>query len=429
MESLTPGIFARHMEEQSTRRGFLGAAAGLGAAFLLPHLNARAANLRGAERPKSLILLWLAGGPSQLETWDPHPGTKAGGPTRAIETSIPNLQIAELYPQTARCIHELSVIRSLVSKEGDHERGTYLLKTGYRPDPTLVHPSLGAILTHELPDPAVEIPLHVSLVPDQWPARGGFLGDALDAFKVHDPRRGLENVKPHVDEARQKRRVEGLEVVEAAFRRERRRQVDATLHQETIRRALKLMHTPQLAAFQVEQEPQSLRDAYGEHPFGLGCLLARRLVETGVRAVEVTLPGFDSHANNFTAHENNARILDPALAALVADLKQRDLLQSTVVLCLGEFGRTPNINPLDGRDHWPTGFSCLVGGGGLRAGVVIGATDPEGRQSQPEDPMEVHDLFATILDVMGVEYGKELRTPIGRPMALCRGAPIERLLP
>jgi len=428
MESLAARPLGVSARCKVSRREALGALAGLGALFLLPRLEARAAALRGSERPKSLILLWLAGGPSQLETWDPHPGTKIGGPTGAIGTTIRDLRIADLYPQTAERIHELNVIRSLVSKEGDHERGTYLVKTGYRPDPTLVHPSLGAILTHELPDPAVEIPLHVSLRPDQWPSRGGYLGDGFDAFKVHDPRHGLENVRARVEPPRQERRLQDLDVVENAFRRQRERQVDATGHRQTMRRAVRLMQSPQLAAFQLDQEPRTVRAAYGENGFGLGCLLARRLVETGVRAIEVTLPGFDSHADNFTAHRNNAAMLDPALAMLIGDLKERDLLDSTVVLCLGEFGRTPAINPLDGRDHWPGGFSCLVGGGGLRAGQVIGATDPEGHRTQPEDPIEVPDLFATILEVMGVDYGKELRTPIGRPMALCQGTPIDRLL-
>jgi uncharacterized protein (DUF1501 family) len=147
-----------------------------------------------------------------------------------------------------------------------------------------------------------------------------------------------------------------------------------------------------------------------------------------VRAIELNLNGFDTHANNFSGQSANAAILDPAFAALVHDLKERDLLESTVVLCIGEFGRTPNINAVGGRDHWPTGFSCLVGGGGFHKGLVIGATDPEGKKTEPEDPIEVHDLFATILATLGVEYAKEMTTPIGRPMALCKGKPIARLL-
>lgn len=411
-----------------TRRDALRLAAGLGLSFALPGLDLRAAQSRGSERPKSLITLWMQGGPSQLETFDPHAGTKIGGETKAIDTKLPGLQVAHLLPHTAEQIHELCVIRSMISKEGDHERGTYLLKTGYRPDPTLIHPSLGAIVAHELPVAGVEIPRHISILNSQWPSRGGFLGDDYDAFKVPDPRQNLQNMKAAVEHDRQERRLKDLDVVERTFRNRRRLQSDGTLHQETVRRALTMMTSEQLKAFKVEEEPAEVRAAYGDTPFGAGCLIARRLVEVGVRAIEVTLEGFDTHTKNFPGHETNAKILDPAFAALIHDLKTRDLLESTVVLWIGEFGRTPNINPLGGRDHWPTGFSAVVGGGGFKSGLVIGETDPEGKKTAPADPIEVHDLYATILETLGVEYDKEMTTPIGRPMALCKGKSIERLL-
>jgi uncharacterized protein (DUF1501 family) len=411
-----------------TRRDALRLAAGLGLSFSLPGLDLRAAQSRGSERPKSLITLWMQGGPSQLETFDPHPGKEIGGETKAIHTTIPGIQIAHLMPRTAEQLHEMCLIRSMISKEGDHERGTYLLKTGYRPDPTLIHPSLGAIVAHELPSTGVEIPRHISILNSQWPGRGGFLGDDYDAFRVLDPRQNLQNMKSQVADERQARRLKDLEIVERNFRNRRRIQSDATLHQDTVRRALTMMTSEQLKAFQVEQEPAEVRAAYGDTPFGAGCLIARRLVEVGVRAVEVTLEGFDTHARNFEGHVTNTAILDPALAALIHDLQQRDLLESTVLLWIGEFGRTPKINPLGGRDHWPTGFSCLVGGGGFHRGLVIGETDPVGKKTDPADPVEVHDLYATILKTLGVEYAKEITTPIGRPMALCKGKPIDRLL-
>jgi hypothetical protein len=341
---------------------------------------------------------------------------------------MPGLEIADFYPAVAEQIDALSVVRSLVSKEGDHERGTYFLKTGYRPDPTLTHPSLGAILAHELPDPSIEIPTHVSLCGSQWPARGGFLGDEFDAFKIFDPGRDLRNMRAHVGKERQARRLQNLDVVSQAFLRRRAVQNKMALHSQMVDRALAMMSSEQLVAFELDDEPSELVDSFGDSNFGRGCLVARRLVERGVRAVEVTLGGFDSHAGNFEAHRANAAELDPALAALVRDLRERDLLDSTVVLCIGEFGRTPNINPLEGRDHWPSGFSCLLGGGGLQSGVVIGSTDPEGAKKEPTDPIEVQDLFATIFRAMGVDYEREVLTPIDRPMALGAGKPIERLL-
>ena len=383
-----------------TRRYLLRASTGLGLSFLLPGMDLRAQAKRGKQRAKSLIVLWLAGGPSQLETWDPHPGTAIGGPTQAIGTKIPGLEIAALYPQMAEQIGSLSVIRSMISKEGDHQRGTYFLKTGYRPDPTVTHPSIGTILVHENIDSGLEIPQHVSLLPAHWPARGGYLGDQFDAFKIFNPGQGVQNMRSHVSHQQQNRRLANLEVVSRAFQRNRTVQVANTLHQLTIQRALEMMTSEQLKAFELDDEPQRVRAAYGLTPFGRGCLIARRLVEQGVRAIELTLDRWDTHTSNFSGHTKNAAILDPALASLIQELNQRDLLESTVVLAIGEFGRTPKINPLDGRDHWPSGFSCLVGGGGLRSGLVIGATDPAGDIQQPLDPIEVQDLFATILKVM-----------------------------
>jgi hypothetical protein len=416
------------MSAALSRRDVLQLAAALGLSFRLPAIDLRAAERRGGERPKSLLVLWLAGGPSQLETWDPHPGTTIGGPTQAIDTTIRGVQIAADYPRVAEQLHRLSVIRSLVSKEGDHERGAYFVKTGYRPDPTLIHPSLGAIVTHERPDPAVEIPAFVSLGDDPFASRGGYLGNRFDPYRIHEPGHDGGNLKPHVAIDRQQRRLEALGVVSNAFQRGRTRRVEETLHQHTVDAALRMMDSSQLAAFSLADEPAAVKAAYGDSRFGRGCLVARRLVEQGVRAIEVTQNGFDTHADNFTGHTLRAGYIDPALSALLTDLADRDLLQSTVILVIGEFGRTPNINPASGRDHWPTGFSCLVGGGGLASGVVIGETDPTGEKKIPTDPIEVPDLYATILSVLGVDFARELITPIGRPMQLCPGKPIERLL-
>jgi uncharacterized protein (DUF1501 family) len=231
-----------------------------------------------------------------------------------------------------------------------------------------------------------------------------------------------------VPEKRQAERLQSLDVVSRSFLKGRRPAVERSLHRKTIDDALTMMSSEQLAAFEIDNEPQPLKVAYGDSNFGRGCLVARRLVETGVRAVEVSLNGFDTHANNFAGHQTQAEILDPAFATLIEDLRQRDLLESTVVLCLGEFGRTPKINGLDGRDHWPNGFSCVLGGGGLKRGVVLGETDPEGKKKDPADPVPVENLFATVLGVLGVDFQQELITPIGRPMAISSGSPIAQLL-
>lgn len=412
-----------------SRRSFLHRAAALGLTFSLPAMELRAANRRGTERPMSLITLWMQGGPSQLETWDPHPGTAIGGPTQAINTTVSGLKIASLFPKMAEVMHHTSVVRSLVSKEGDHERGSYYVLTGYRPDPTVVHPSVGAVLAHELPAPGVEIPMHVSLAGGAGFTlpRGGYLGDEYDAFRIFEPGRGLINMRSRVADDRTTRRREGLAVVEKSFRAGRDRATSNTLHQHMVERAIDMMSSEQLAAFDLDKEPAAVLEAYGNSRFGRGCLVARKLVETGVRSVQVVLNGFDTHTDNFEGCKTQAAQLDPAFATLMNDLVERDLLASTIVLCIGEFGRTPRINALDGRDHWPSGFSCVLAGGGLKTGVVVGATDPEGQKKEPERPVSIADLYTTILQRMGVNASKEINTPIGRPIKLSEGEVVKEL--
>ena len=415
------------MLQPVTRRSVLQSAAGLGLSFLMPALDLKAAEERGSERAKSLLILWMAGGPSQLETWDPHSGSATGGQTKAIKTTLPGVKIASLYPQVAEQLGELNIIRSLTSKEGDHERGTVYVKTGYRPDPIFTYPAVSAIVAKKLRNSELEIPAHVSLGGGQWPARGGYMGASFDAFRVFNPGRHINNLKPLVNEERQTQRLKSLDVVTSAFARGKQLQVDKTLHQHTIDQALRMMSSEQLKAFEIDGEPAAVRDAYGDSQFGRGCLVARRLLETGVRAIEVTLNGWDSHASNHEGHVTQSQMLDPAFATLISELKQRDLLQSTIVLCIGEFGRTPKINPLDGRDHWPNWFSCIVGGGGLAKGLVIGETDPAGTKDATE-PVPVNDLFATLLQQLGIDPSEETMTPIGRPIALSDGKPVSKLL-
>jgi len=413
-----------------TRRTVLKTASLAGIGWLTPVAEAlarRAELAPGHEPAQSVILLWLAGGPSQLETFDPKPGTKIAGGTTAIDTALRGVQLAAGYPRLAEQMRHVSLVRSLVSKEGDHERGTYVVKTGYRPEPTVVHPSIGAICCHQLPVGGTEIPRHVSILPNQWPARGGFLGNQYDAFKTFDPAQKVPDIAAHVSDERQQARRADIDVVERAFARGRQRQADGTLHRVLSSRARAMMTSEQLKAFETEHEPAAVRAEYGDTPFGRGCLAARRLIEQGVRCVEVTLAGWDSHANNHESHRKLADTLDPALAALLRDLNERALLSKTLVLCGGEFGRTPKINPLGGRDHWPQGFTMALAGGGIRGGAVIGETDPGGGR-ELKDPRPVADLHATILTALGIDPQHEETAPIGRPIKFSEGTPIAELL-
>lgn len=380
------------------------------------------------EPAQSLIFLWLAGGPSQLETFDPHPGSPIGGPTRTIQTAASGVELAEGFAQLAEQMADVALVRSLVSKEGDHERGTYMVKTGYRPDPTVVHPSIGAICCHQLPVGGTEIPRHVSILPDAWPGRGGLLGAQYDAFRCYDPQNKVPDILPRVAEERYAQRLADLDVLESAFAAGRRLRVRQTLHQELIRDARTMMTSDQLRAFEIDDEPRELRAAYGDTPFGRGCLAARRLIEVGVRCVEVTLGGWDTHADNFELTRANVQTLDPAFAMLLRDLRERGLLEKTVVLCGGEFGRTPQINRLDGRDHWPTGFSLAAAGGGIRGGQVLGATDPTGASKDPSDPVEVADLHATVLTALGIDPAHEEISAVGRPIKFSEGRVLGQLL-
>ncbi|MCA9060708.1 MAG: DUF1501 domain-containing protein, partial [Planctomycetaceae bacterium] len=343
--------------EGASRRRFLQALSAMGLSFALPSMTARAAEKRRAERPMSLVTLFMAGGMSQLETFDPHPGAPSGGQVQSIATSADGIRISSLLPQTAEQMHSAMLIRSLTSREGDHERGVKYVKTGYRPEPTLKYPSLGAITARELPDPTIEIPSHISLAADQFFAVGGYLGSQWDAFRVFDPGHGLANLEAYVSDQRQATRMQSLQRVNDAFEKQRRFSAPATLHRDTISDALRMMSSDQLKALVPDDEPAAVKAAYGDSRFGRGCLVARRLVETGVRAIEVTLSGFDTHTNNHEGHVSQCGMLDPALATLIAELRERDLLESTIVLCISEFGRTPSINPADGRDHWPHWFS------------------------------------------------------------------------
>ncbi len=427
--------------QKVSRRDVLRVGAGLGVSFLLPALEARAAERRGTDRPTSLITLWMGGGQSQLDSWDPHPESPHGGPITAIPTTVPGIQLAHHFPQMAEQMHNLSLIRSMVSKEGDHERGTYYVQTGYRPETTVVHPALTALVASKLANPLVEIPQHIALASGDGfeSPRGGYLGDQFDAFRVFDPGNNLTNLRTQVDDVRQQRRLAGLNVLTDTFRKQRQLQVASTLHEHVIDRALVMMNSDQLKALELTDETKETKARYGDSRFGRGCLVARRLVEVGVRAIQVTLNGFDTHFNNHEGQATQAKTLDPAFAALVQDLVDRDLWQSTIVLCLTEFGRTPKIVLNEGRDHWPIGFSCVVGGGGLRQGGLIGATDPnagvaEGdvaltKRKPPQDPVTVPDLYATILTQLGLNPAEQIITPIGRPIALAEGTPLAQLLP
>ncbi|MGA9924201.1 MAG: DUF1501 domain-containing protein, partial [Isosphaeraceae bacterium] len=355
------------------RRHFLGhltaTALGVPALQFFSSLNANADQVRKNHR--SCIVLWMSGGPSHLDIWDLKPESeKSGGPFRPIDTSAPGVKICEHMPRMAKQMHHMNIIRSLDSKEGNHDRGTYLMHSGYTPNPTVVHPGWGSIAAYELGEQLKNFDLPHCVAINEPGMGAGFLGMSFSPFVIQNPNAPIANLKPpaDVDAQRFDRRLDMLGQVENDFIAQRRSQM-AVDHKTVYDKTIRMMNSKYKGIFSLKSESAAVREAYGHGSFGSGCLMARRLVEQGVTYVEVSLGGWDTHANNFeTLSKRLLPELDQGMSALVADLAQRRLLDSTLIVWRGEFGRTPRINQNAGRDHWPRGWSVAIGGGGIKGG-------------------------------------------------------------
>ncbi len=391
-------------------------------------LTANAQQLR--KQNKSMIVLWMSGGPSHMDTWDLKPDSeKNGGPFKPIATSAPGVMISEHMPTVAKQMKHLNVIRSLNSKEGNHDRGTYMMHTGYAPNPTVVHPAFGSVLSYELGEKLENFDLPHCISINSAGEGAGFLGMAHSPFVVNNPNGKIANLEPpkDINQMRMSRRVQMLGLTEDNFAAQKRGQ-GAVDHKAVYAKTLRMMNSRYTDAFKLDKEPAAVRDAYGRGSFGSGCLMARRLVETGVTYVEVALGGWDTHADAFNALSNRLQPeLDKGMGSLVADLAQRGLLDNTMVLWMGEFGRTPRINQNGGRDHWPRSWSVVMGGGGLKGGQAIGATDKDGVDIV-DQPVGVMDLVASMAKGMGIDIATQYTTPRGRPIKVVDGgAPIPQL--
>lgn len=414
-----------------SRRGFLygmSAATAAGAFNFRDVMSLQAADLR--KQGKAMILLFMQGGPSQLETFDPKPGTETGGPTQAIDTAVSGIQIAEGWEKTAQQMNDIAIIRSMTNKEGQHERAVYQMHTGYIPSGSIKHPSLGCNIARELSPTERELPAVVSIGNGRAAGSGGsgagFLGVDYEPFHVANPGNLPDNVASTVTESRFKRRLGLLDKLEGEFAT-RGGETVVENHRRITDKSSKLVLSPLTRTFDLSHESAATRESYGDSEFGRGCLLARRLVESGVTFVEVRLGNWDTHQDNFTAVKGLAKQCDPALAALIADLKQRGLFDKTLILWTGEFGRTPRVNPRTGRDHWPRNFNALLAGGGIKGGQVIGETSKDGT-SLTKDPVNVPDLFCSICQSLNVNPAKENMSPIGRPMKIVDGGkPVDGL--
>jgi uncharacterized protein (DUF1501 family) len=406
-----------------SRRGFLRwAGAGMVGLSLFDRLTLHADELR--RQGRSCILLWMAGGPSQFETLDPKPGAETQGPTRAIATATPGLAIAEHWTRLARVTGDLAVIRSMTSREGNHGRATYLLHTSYAPSGGVVHPGMGSIIARALGQADFDLPNFVSI---QGQSVGpSFLGVRYAPFVVNDPNRPPDNLTAPVSEGRVQRRLDLMRELERPFA-EGGAAAQVREHQTLYGQTARFVLSPRVRSFDLDEEPARVRDFYGRSPFGQGCLMARRLVEAGVPFIEVQSSGWDTHGNELASLQRLIPPVDQGTAALLADLKTRGLLERTLVIWMGEFGRTPHVNLNAGRDHFPRAFNVALAGGGVRGGQVIGATNRLGTDVA-DRPVSVQDLFCTAYRALGINPRRENMSNVGRPLPLVEGGSVVREL-
>ncbi len=406
------------------RRAFMGAAAASLAAFAdMTQLNVLASpSLAGELKKKgrSVILLWLAGGASQLETFDPKPGAPTGGPFRAIATAVPGVYLSELMPKMAARFHKhTAIIRSLNTRNGDHGSGAKLMMRGRRDEPNLKYPDLGAVIARELGRADSKVPDYVTMYA-QTEGRGAAPGDSGFLGARYAPMELTTNLFP--ENIRKLDSItDGDHVARADLREWWSRQFThgrtsnaLNSHNEAYARVRGLMASEKL--FDISQEPAKIRDAYGPTQFGEQVLVARRLVEAGVPFVRVARAWWDSHGQNFETHQEMVPELDHVMATLLDDLEQRGLLETTLVITLAEFGRTPTINASLGRDHFASAWSASLSGCGIRGGACYGKTDDKG-QTVRDGEIGAGDLFATIYTALGIPPHKNYHVG-ARPIPL-----------
>jgi hypothetical protein len=421
-----------------SRRGFLKGLVGCAAGGALALgwrdlLIAQAAELR--RRGKAMILLWMDGGPSQFETFNPKVGSPNQGPAGDIPTSVPGVRFAEFWPRTARVMDKIALIRSMKSKEAEHDRAIAHVRTGYPLNPAIRYPTFGSVVAREREDVNFELPAFVRIGKPRIATRDvdhGVLGVRYAAFKIDEAGELPPNVRPRVAPDVLRRRLALTGKLDAEFAKQGGADAVAEKREVYDRTAVFVL-SPRLGVFDLSKEPDKLRDAYGRTSFGQGCLLARRLVEAGVSFIEVISTGgrndagWDTHNNGFRDTPHLCAEVDPAYSTLLCDLESRGLLDSTLVVWMGEFGRTPKLKPDGGRDHYATGWLAAFSGAGVRGGQVIGATDKDGVEVT-DRPVGVEDLFVTFCHVLGIDPRGKYYTSDNRPITLVEGGELIREL-
>jgi hypothetical protein len=385
----------------------------------------------------------MSGGPSQLDTFDLKPGHIHGGSFKEIATSVPGVRFSEHLPKLAKQADSLAILRGVSTKEGDHERGTILMRTGHIPGGPVRYPSIGCSLSKSLRRDDGELPSYVSIAPGTFARNSispGFLGPKYAATSVASmgPPSDTEFAQLRVDflrragqisDQRHATRLDLWRSMQAEYMG-KHPAANVLAHDTVYQSAIRMLDSEARDAFDLSQEPESVREAYGRGTFGQGCLMARRLIERDVPLVEVTLGdglGWDTHADNFTLVRRLSEQLDAGWATLISELRDRDLLDRTTILWAGEFGRTPVINPNGGRDHFPQAFTCVLAGGGIAGGTIHGATSKDGMEVM-KGKINQQDLLATLCQALGVSPATENIAEGGRPIAIAEGDVIREVL-
>ena len=414
------------MSRRHFMRHLATAAATIPTLNFISHLQANAAELK--KNNKSCILMWMGGGPPTIDIWDLKPGSKNGGEFKPIDTAAPGVQISEHMPKTAQVFDNLSIVRSMSTREADHGRGRYFMHTGFVPNPTVVHPTFGSVVSHEIAgkNKELEIPGFISV--DAPSGSPGYMGTRNAAFDV-DSNGNIRNAAMgELGPDRLGQRLQMLNVVENNFINSKRGELPKS-HQEIYTKAVNLMTSKQMEAFKISSETPESLEKYGANNFGRGMLMARRLADAGVPFIEVGLGGWDLHANVFqTLSTQRLPVLDQGIAALVSDLKESGRINDVTLVWMGEFARTPRINQNVGRDHWANSWSVMIGGGGLKNGQAIGATDADGLSCVTKSYLP-GDIWATVSHAMGIPTETVHTSKNGRPMKIANGGtPIAELI-
>ncbi len=441
--------FNRRQMLQAASLGLLGASASGWFPTFAEEVQA------SSKKRRHCVLLWVTGGPTQTDTFDMKPGHANGGEFKEKETKVAGLRFSEYLPKLAAMSDQLAVIRSLMTKEGDHGRGTYLMRTGHQPQGPVKYPSIASTISKALGDENDAVPQNVSISPyrafNQSAFGPGFLGPkygpltvgATDSFQPNQPGAAgtgyaelkVDDLTPPMGVAKEQfeGRLELWRAMQSRFLASHR--TASPIAQDTVyQRAVKLMSSGAAKAFDLTEEPDKVRAAYGKGRFGQGCLMARRLIERGVSFVEVTLGsfngmsfGWDTHQQNFTAVKSLSAELDAGWGTLMQELADRGLLESTTFLWMGEFGRTPAINPQGGRDHFPAAWTCVLGGGGIKGGQAYGKTSDSGTEVA-ENKVDVGDVLATLSTALGVDPETPNISDVGRPIKIAEGKVIKELV-